>query len=67
MELYKGYVRTKNKKCIEKFKNVKDLKSYDDVKNSNEFAGILDKNIVLIDIDNEEESEILFNIVKDKK
>lgn len=67
MELYKGYVRTKNKKCIEKFKNVKDLKSYDDVKNLNEFAGILDKNIVLIDIDNEEESEILFNIVKDKK
>ncbi len=67
MELYKGYVRTKNKKCIEKFKNVKDLKSYDDVKNLNEFAGILDKNIVLIDIDNENESEILFNIVKDKK
>lgn len=67
MELYKGYVKTKNKKCIEKFKNVKDLKSYDDVKNLNEFAGILDKNIVLIDIDNENESEILFNIVKDKK
>ena len=67
MELYKGYVKTKNKKCIEKFKNVKNLKSYDDVKNLNEFAGILDKNIVLIDIDNENESEILFNIVKDKK
>lgn len=67
MELYKGYVKTKNKKCIEKFKNVKNLKSYDDVKNLNEFAGILDKNIVLIDIDNENESEILFNIVNDKK
>lgn len=67
MELYKGYVKTKNKKCIEKFKNVKNLKSYDDVKNLNEFAGILDKNIALIDIDNENESEILFNIVKDKK
>lgn len=67
MELYKGYVKTKNKKCIEKFKNIKNLKSYDDVKNLNEFAGILDKNIVLIDIDNENESEILFNIVKDKK
>lgn len=67
MELYRGYVKTRNKKCLEKFKNVDKLKTYDDVKNLNEFAGILDKNIVLIDIDNENESEILFNIVKDKK
>ena len=67
MELYRGYVKTKNKKCLEKFKNIDKLKTYDDVKNLNEFAGILDKNIVLIDIDNENESEILFNIVKDKK
>ena len=67
MELYRGYVKTRNKKCLEKFKNVDELKTYDDVKNLNEFAGILDKNIVLIDIDNENESEILFNIVKDKK
>lgn len=67
MELYRGYVKTRNKKCLEKFKNIDKLKTYDDVKNLNEFAGILDKNIVLIDIDNENESEILFNIVKDKK
>lgn len=67
MELYRGYVKTRNKKCLEKFKNVDKLKTYDDVKNFNEFAGILDKNIVLIDIDNENESEILFNIIKDKK
>lgn len=65
MELYRGYVKTKNKQCIEKFKNVKNLKSYDDVKSLNEFAGVLDENIVLIDIDNEAESEILLNLVKD--
>ena len=67
MELYRGYVKTRNKKCLEKFKGVDKLKSYDEVKNLNEFAGILAKNIVLIDIDNENESEILFNIIKDKK
>lgn len=67
MELYRGYVKTRNKKCLERFKGVDKLKSYDEVKNLNEFAGILDKNIVLIDIDNENESEILFNIIKDKK
>ena len=65
MELYRGYVKTKNKKCIEKFKGRTDLKSYDQVKDLNEFAGVLDKNVVLIDVDNEEESEILFNLVKD--
>lgn len=65
MELYRGYVKTKNKKCIEKFKGRNDLKSYGQVKDLNEFAGVLDKNIVLIDVDNEEESEILFNLVRD--
>lgn len=67
MELYRGYVKTKNKKCLEKFKNVDKLKTYDEVKNFNEFAGILSKDIALIDIDNEEEAEILFNIVKELK
>ena len=67
MELYRGYVKTRNKKCLEKFKGVDKLRTYDEVKNLNEFAGILAKNTVLIDVDNEEESEILFNIVKELK
>lgn len=65
MQLFKGYVETKDKKCIEKFKNRKDFKNYDQVKNLSEFAGILADDVILIDIDDQEQSEILMNIVED--
>lgn len=62
---FKGYVETKNKKCIEKFKNRTDFKTYNQVKSLPEFAGILDTDTILIDIDDFEQSELLFQIVKD--
>lgn len=62
---FKGYVETKDKKCIEKFKNRTDFKTYRQVKSLPEFAGILATDIILIDIDDFEQSEKLFNIVKD--
>lgn len=64
---FKGYVETKNKKCIEKFKGRTDLKTYEQVQSLPEFAGILATDIILIDIDDHETSEILFKIVQDKK
>lgn len=63
---FKGYVETKNKKCIEKFKNRSDFKTYDQVLPLDEFAGILAQNTILIDIDDFDESEVLFEIIKDK-
>ena len=38
---FKGYVETKDKKCIEKFKNRTDFKNYKQVQSLPEFAGIL--------------------------
>lgn len=69
MELFKGYVKTKDKKCTEKFKNVpaSDLHTYDEVKNLPEYAGILGQNTVLIDIDDKEQSEVLMKIVEDRQ
>lgn len=67
MRFFKGYVETKNKKCIEKFKNRDDFKTYDQVKLLDEFAGILDKEAILIDIDDMKISDILFTIVQDLK
>lgn len=67
MELFKGYVETKNKKCIEKFKGRTDFKSYEQVKNLSEFAGILAEDVILIDVDDFEQSEILFDIIQKKK
>lgn len=63
---FKGYVETNGKKCIEKFKNRNDFKTYEQVERLNSFAGILSKETVLIDIDDYEESEILFKIIKEK-
>ena len=67
MKLFKGYVKTKDKKCTMSFKNSDNLLSYDEIKRFTEFAGILDHDTVLIDIDNTEESEILYRIVTDLK
>lgn len=66
---FKGYVPTKDKKCLLPFKNktAADLQTYEQVKNLPEFAGILSDETILIDIDDMEQSEILFNIVKDLK
>ena len=65
MNLFRGYVETRDKVCIEKFKN-KSLKSYEEVKHLPEFAGILANDVILVDIDDQEQSEILFDIVKNK-
>ena len=64
MDLFRGYVRTKNKKCIDKFKD-KELRSFEEVKDLDEYAGIIAKDVVLIDIDNAEQAEIMMNIVED--
>lgn len=62
--LFKGYVLTENKKCIEKFKGRDDFKTFEQVKKLPEFAGIIDEHIALVDIDDQEEADILFNIIK---
>lgn len=67
MELFKGYVPTKDKKCLMPFKNKSsdDLQTYDQVKNLSEFAGILADETILIDIDDYEQSEIMMSIVEE--
>ncbi len=62
---FKGYVETKDKKCIEKFKNRNDFKTFEQVQLLSEFAGILANETILIDIDDLEMSETLFKIVKE--
>lgn len=67
MNLFKGYVPTQNKKCLEKFKNRTDFKTYEQVSSLPEFAGILAEDVILIDIDDFEQSEILYEIIKNLK
>lgn len=66
MQYFRGYVLTNGKKCIEKFKDRTDLKTYNDVKNAESFAGVLADNTVLIDIDDTVQADILYSIVTDR-
>ena len=64
-DLYKGYIKTKNKQAAEKFKDRTDFKTLDEVQSFPEYAGILEKNTMFIDIDDPEQSEILMDIVEE--
>ena len=60
---FRGFVRTKGKKCLEKFKNA-DLHTLDEVKDLPEYAGILAPDTVLIDIDDAKSAEKLLDILE---
>ncbi len=62
---FKGFVETKNKKCMEKFKGRTDFKTFEQVQSLPEYAGILAADTILIDIDDSETSEILFKVVRE--
>lgn len=63
-ELYRGYIPTKDKVPQKKFKNSADLLTLNEAERLDEYAGLLAENVVLIDIDNYEQSEKLMNIVE---
>lgn len=67
MKLFKGYIKTRNKKAVEKFKDRTDLKSLEEVKDLPEYAGILGDETILIDIDNQRQAELMMNIVEKKQ
>lgn len=68
---YRGYVPTKNKKSLISFKN-KPIMSFDEVKDLPEYAGVLNDNTVLIDIDDKDykirgrkPSDVMMDIIED--
>lgn len=63
--LFRGYVPTQNKQCLEKFKGRKRLNRLEDVQDLDEYAGILGEETILIDVDDAETSDLLFQIVQD--
>lgn len=62
---YRGYVRTKDKKCIERFGRNAKLHTLEEVADLDEYAGILASDSILIDVDDMEQSEKLLSIVED--
>lgn len=65
-EFFRGYVPTKSKKSLMAFKNVPDheLLTKEQADALPEYAGVLNKNTILIDVDDEEQSELLLKIVE---
>lgn len=68
---YRGYIITKNKKSTMKFKN-SDILTYEQVKDLPEYAGVLNDDTVLVDIDDKygtirgrKISDVLLDIVED--
>lgn len=66
-QLFKGYVSTKDKKCTMPFKgkSSEELLQLREASKLEEYAGILNDNTVLIDIDDQEQSEVMMHIVED--
>lgn len=69
MDFFKGFVPTKNKKCLTKFKNAspEDLLTYKQAKDLPEYAGILSDEAILIDIDDKKQSDLLLKIIEEKE
>ena len=64
MELYKGYTKNDGKKPLDKIKGVTSFRSLDEVRTFDSYGGVLADNVVLIDVDDPDQSEILMKIVE---
>ena len=62
MMFYRGYIMTKDKKSIERFKDVTTLKTLKQVQSLPEFAGVMAEDSILVDIDDMEQSNLLLDI-----
>ena len=67
MELYKGFIQTKNKEPLKSYTDPKNLISYERARKLDEFAGVLNDDIALVDVDDEHNSDIVLRIVDDLK
>lgn len=64
MELFRGYVKTKDKKCMQKFGNGEKLLTLEQAQKLDEYAGVIANDVILIDVDTKEEAELLMDIVE---
>lgn len=67
MDFFRGYITLNGKKATQGFKKGMPLKTLEEVRNLDSYAGILADDAVLIDIDDYEQSETLMQIVEDKQ
>ena len=64
-EIFRGYVRTENKKCIQKFGHGEPLLTLTEAMQYSEFAGVLNGQYTVKDVDDGDEAERLLQLVSD--
>lgn len=65
MELYKGYTKNDGKKPLDKIKGVTQFRTLEDARRFDSYGGVLADNVILVDIDDPEQSERMMDIVED--
>ncbi|QDY21935.1 DNA primase [Clostridium botulinum] len=66
--MFKGYIPTggkDGKRPTEEYKDRTDFYSLEDIESLNSYGGVLKDNIIQIDIDDKEQSDILYKIIKE--
>ncbi|MEK4715244.1 DNA primase family protein [Sporosarcina sp. FSL K6-5500] len=63
--MYKGYLRGNGKHAATEFKSGGKLLSYHTARKEDSFVGILDDDYIMVDVDDMDEAEILFEIVEE--
>lgn len=62
---FKGYVKTKGKAPLQKYKDTGNLLTYEEASKLDEYAGVLSDDAILIDVDDKEQAELLADMVED--
>ena len=64
-KIFKGFVPTKGKRPIESIRGRTEFYPLEEVKHLESYGGILKDDVILVDSDNGDESDILFKIIQD--
>lgn len=67
LELYKGYTKNDGKRPVDKIKGAMSFRTLAEVQQFDSYGGVLADNVILVDIDDPEQSEKLMDIVEAKQ
>ncbi len=65
-KIYKGYLKGNGKHAATAFKDGSKLHSYHTARREDSYVGILDDEYIMVDVDDMDEAESLFEIIEDK-
>ena len=64
-QIFKGFIPTKGKRPIESIRGRTKFYPLEEVKHLESYGGVLKDDVILVDSDDDNESDILFKIIQD--